>query len=188
MLISSVTLSLFCIRSPTFSSCTELPSDTASLGWSDRGGMLIICKQGKASLDALTDFFSLKKEKLTWLTQSKYFYFVWEGHKVLDRTEGTPETTSSEKAEIRKVPEMQVQEAEVNPVGIIVGVILFQPAASACAGPLSSLSLEGGFDGSTVACRVVRRGQICLTDSTPRLHTVGRSFPRQKLGLCTAVR
>lgn len=124
-------------------------------------------------------FFSLKKEKPTWLTQSKYFYFVWEGYKVLNRTEGTAEKIGSEKAEIRKVPEMQVQEAEVNPVGIVVGVNLLQLVVSACADPFSRLSLEGDFDWPTVACHVVRRGQISLTDSTPRLHMVGKkSFPR----------
>lgn len=73
---------------------------------------------------------------------------------------------------------MQLWEAEVSPVGIVVNVNLFQLVVSASAGPLSSLSLEGYFDSSTVACHVVRGGQISLTDSTPRLLTVGKSLPR----------
>lgn len=88
-------------------------------------------------------FFHLKKEKPTWLTQSKYFYFVWEGYKLPNRTEGTAEKIGSEKAEIRKVPELQVWEAEVSHVGITVGVTPFQLVLSASAAPLSTSVWRG---------------------------------------------
>lgn len=120
------------------------------------------------------------KERKTNLANSiKIFLFCLGRIQDTHRPEGTAEKTGSVKAEVKKALEIQVQEPKVSPVGIIVGVNLFQLVVSACAAPLSSLSPEGDLDWSTVACHVVRKGQISLIDNTRRLHTVGKkSFPR----------
>ena len=72
-------------------------------------------------------------------------------------------------------PGIWVQEARDSLEAIAAGVNLLQLAGYSCATVLGCLSLAGKLDWSTLTCRMAREEQVTLTDSTPRLHTIGRS-------------
>lgn len=140
--------------------------------WGDAKHMQI----GKSFLWCTIDFFPFKERKTNLANSIKIFLFC------LGRIQGTQQNwrNSWENRLGKSRNQESFRTAAAGSRGQSCGYHIWSdsfPAGSLClCSSTQHLSLEGNFNWSTVACHVVWQGQISLSDSTPRLHTVRKKL------------